>query len=168
MITIIMTEILETAIEKIPDQDMIISPEIGILEKEIEVIEMIDIEKRDLEKIEIDKRDIEKIEIEKRDIEKIEIEKRDIEKIDIGRIDIGKTDLEMFLGQDMIIIIQIEIPEIDLERLPDQGMILIGMIISRSMNRGTPVLGRMLISLENLEKSKRICSQRKILGDSKE
>ena len=37
-----------------------------------------------------------------------------------------------------------------------------------SMNLGTPVLGMMLISLENLEKSKRICFQRKILGESKE
>ena len=147
MITIITTEILETVIERTPDQDMIISPETGILEKEI---------------------DIEKIDIEKIDIEKIDLEKIDIEKIDIEKIDIEKIDLEMFLGQDMIIIIQIEIPEIDLERLPDQGMIIIGMIISRSMNLGTPVLGMMLISLENLEKSKRICSQRKILGESKE
>ena len=153
MITIIMTEILETVIEKTPDQDMIISPETGILEKEIDIEEMIDIEKIVIEKIVIEMIDIERI-----DIEKIDIEERDIE----------KTDLEMFLGQGMIIIIQIEIPEIDLERLPDQGMILIGMIISRSLNRGTPFLGRMLISLENLEKSKRICSQRKILGDSKD
>ena len=40
--------------------------------------------------------------------EKIDLEKIEIEKIDIEKIDTGKIDLEMFLGQDMIIIIQIE------------------------------------------------------------
>ena len=138
MMKIMMTEILD--IEKIPDLDMIFTPETGILER------------TDIEEIEIG------------------IEKKDIEKRDIGRICIERIDLEMILDLDMIIIILIEIPETDLGSFLDLGMIIIGMIIRRNMNHVAPLLGRMLITLENLEKGKKvlplICFQKRILGKS--
>ena len=140
MITIMMTEILETDIEKIPDLDMIITPETGILER------------TDIEEIEIG------------------IEKKDIEKRDIGRICIERIDLEMILDLGMIIIILIETPETDLGSFLDPGMIIIGMIIRRNMNHVALLLDRMLTTRENLEKGKKvlplICFQKRILGKS--
>ena len=153
MIRIITTETLETVLEMTPGQDMNIPPETGILEKEIE----------DIEKTVIERTDIEKTDIEKTDIERTDIEKTDLEKTDIDKI-----DLEMNRGQDLIIIILIEIPEIDLGNPLDKGMSILGMMISKILDLSTPALGMILISLEIIERSMRICSLRKILEEYKE